>query len=756
MALALGRLNRLKPFRSRLPVVLQLSPDECGATCLAMILRHFGRQVSMSACREQVGGGQKGVTALMIANAARRMGLEVKSYRLEPANLSIIQSPAILHWNNNHFVVLERWSPEQVDIVDPALGRCRLSQDEFATGFSGIALTFAPGETFYSRPAEQVSSTVPAWRVYLRHLLRIPGIKAGLAQILGASLLLQLLGLLLPFLTGLIVDWVLPTGAVDMMTTLGIGLALLLLAQVVMTWLRTVLVITLQTRLDARLMLTFFERLLALPYRFFQERTSGDLLARLDSNVAIRETLTTNVITTLLDGALVVVYLVILLWTGPLFGLIVSGVALFQAVLLLSTTGAMHQLTRQYLVAQAEEEGYLVEALRGIETIKAGGAEERVFDHWARLFFKTLRVSLQRNQVSVLVQTTLGALHNLVPLLLLWIGVHAVLAGAMSAGAMLALTVLAVYCLVPLTMLVSNIQQLQLVRAHLDRLVEVMDAEPEQPPAFPFISTDERDRDKNTALPVKRLSGQIELQDVSFSYAPHLPPVLRDISLTIAPGQKIALVGRTGAGKSTLARLLLGLYPPTGGQIYYDGLSIRQLDYRWLRSQFGVALQDVFLMSGSIRQNIAFNAPDLPLAQVIQAAKVAAIHDEIMRLPMGYETRVAEGGSGLSGGQRQRLALARALAPQPNILLLDEATSHLDTLTEQLIDRNLDTLGCTRLIIAHRLSTVRTANLILVLDQGRIIEQGAHAELMALNGVYTSLAQNQATNLNRDTCRLNY
>jgi ABC-type bacteriocin/lantibiotic exporter with double-glycine peptidase domain len=296
-------------------------------------------------------------------------------------------------------------------------------------------------------------------------------------------------------------------------------------------------------------------------------------------------------------------------------------------------------------------------------------------------------------------------------------------------GVDVAFNAIAIAILTPLATLVSNGQHLQLVGAHLERLADVLEAESEQ--------------NLQHVQAAPKLTGQIELNQVNFRYDTHAPWVLRDISLTIAPKQKIALVGRSGSGKSTLAKLLLGLYLPTEGEIRYDDLPLQHLNWRSLRSQFGVVLQEASIFSGSIRQNITLNHPHLDLEQVIQAAKLAAIHEDIIRLPMGYETRIAEGGSGLSGGQLQRLAIARALAHQPAILVLDEATSHLDVKTERQVEQQLSHLSCTRIVIAHRLSTVRNADRILVLDDGCIVEQGNHLELMHGQGLYTSLVQSQ-------------
>jgi ABC-type bacteriocin/lantibiotic exporter with double-glycine peptidase domain len=699
---------------------MQLQQSECGAACLAMILSYYGRPTSVAECREACGPGRDGLSAKAIATSARAYGLRAKAYSLGLAECRKLALPAIVHWSFNHFVVLEHLAPRHADIVDPAGGRKRVSTQEFSDGFTSIALTLEPGWNF----KRQKGAKRALWRNYFGYMLAAPGVRPVLFQVLLASLFLQLIGRAPPALTKIVVDDILPYHLGNFMMIVGLGLLLLVFAQALTSYLRAALLIFLRARLDTRLMLGFFEHLLKLPFSYFQRRGTGDLLMRLGSNVNLREMLTSQSVSTILDAGMMLTYLVILLLIAPLYAAAALAVGVLQIATIAFTARPMHRLMQRGLETQAASQSYQVEALTGVAALKASGSEAQALDHWSDLFFKQLNVSLQRSHLSAITSTFLSGLRLLSPLLLLWIGATLVLNGHMSLGTMLALNVLATSFLTPLASLASTGQQLQLVGAQLERIADVLGAEPEQ-------ST-------GSVKPAPELTGQIQLKNLSFCYDPNAPDVLQNISCTIGAGQKVAIVGRTGSGKSTLAMLLLGLYRPTGGEVLYDGTLLESLDYRSLRRQFGVVLQEPSLFSGSVRENIALNDPDLPWEKIIQAARLACIHDDIMNMPMGYETRISEGGSALSGGQRQRLALARALAHRPAILLLDEATSHLDTATESLVDGNLDTLGCTRIVIAHRLSTVQNADYILVLEEGKLMEQGPPAKLLRQGGHYAS------------------
>lgn len=719
---ALERLRSIR--RARIPFVQQTATSDCGVACLVMVLGYHGKRLSVDEVREVTGSGLEGTDARQLLEAGRWFGLRGRGVRVdEVEDLELLPRGSILHWEFNHFVVLDRVQRKGIEIVDPAGGRRRLTRNQVDEAFTGIAVILEPSEQF-----EKGRDTDTRLRRYLRRFLQGSEV---LLRVVVLSLLLQLFALAVPFLIGILVDRVVPRDDREILTVLGAGLAVLVGFHFLASFTRAHLLIHLQTHLDARLSLDFLDHLVSLPYEFFQKRSAGDLMMRLNSNATVREMLTSGALSALLDGTLVSLYLLLLFVASWQIALLVLALGVARVAIFLVTRRRHRELMSESLHAQARSQSYQVELLAGIETLKGSGAEHRAVEHWSNLFVDVLNVSISRGRLSAAADSCLQVLAIGSPLIILFYGGLQVIDGRLTLGTMLAANALAVGFLEPLSKLVSTGFQFQFMRSYLDRITDVLETEREQ-------------ESSRTRRPV-RLRGQVRLEEVSFRYGPSLPFVVRNASLEIEPGAFVAIVGRSGAGKSTLANLLLGLFRPVEGRVNYDGVDLSELDLRSLRSQLGIVPQVPYLFGQSIRTNIALADPSLPMARIVEAARRAHIHDEILAMPLGYDTILADGGASLSGGQRQRLALARALVHRPAILLLDEATSALDAATEELIHRELGALECTRVVIAHRLSTVRDADTILVMEAGRIIERGRHEALLGREGAYASLVSRQVT-----------
>jgi ATP-binding cassette, subfamily B, bacterial len=706
---------------SQVPFVRQMTGTECGAACLAMVLRYFGKQVTLEEVRDVMGVNRDGSTALQIVNAARFYGLRARGVSVGPDDLDCLDPGTVLFWEFNHFVVYERSRKQAMVVLDPQHGRRTVPLERFRRAFTGVALLFEPDTNFEPTAAR----TRPA-RGFVREVLRDSG---SWRRIFALSLLLQVLALGLPVLTGVVIDRVVPRWDHRMLGVLAAGMAAVVVFHLLASMSRSYLLLQLRTRVDVQLTLGFVEHLVELPFPFFQQRATGDILMRLNSAGMIRDILTSTVLSTVLDGALVLLYCIILFVTAPLFGLLVLALGSLQLLLFLLVRRRQRELTSETLNAEALAQSHQVEMLAGMETLKATATEHRMVSHWSDLFYEAVNVSLRRARLAGAVDSLSSTLRLAAPLVLLLVGAQRVMSGQMSLGTMLALNALAAGVLGPLANLLGTARQLQQLASYVERLDDILITAPEQ---------------QRTKVQVAhRLNGRIQLEDVVFRYSPISPIILRSVSMDVEPGQFVGIVGSSGSGKSTLMSLMLGLYRPTSGRVLFDGRDLAALEARSLRRQIGVVTQRPYLFGTTIRANIALSDPTTPLEQVIEAAKAAQIHDEIMEMPMGYETILFDGASSLSGGQRQRLALARALVARPSILLLDEATSALDSIVERDVQQALERLSCTRIVVAHRLSTVMGADVIFVMDSGRLVESGSHPELLATNGVYARLTAAQ-------------
>jgi ATP-binding cassette subfamily B protein len=714
---------------ARLPLVLQVSNAECGLACLAMVLGYAGHRTSVHQLREQCEPGRDGISAGALVRTARGMGVQAAGYPATPAALASLPLPVIAHWKGNHFVVVERVSARRVDIVDPAVGRRRLRPAEFQAGLGRALITVSVGAGF----APTVTEREPFWRSYARSLLGLPGTLPLLLHVLAVTVVAQLLVLAMPLTTRTVVDSLPQLRTSSLLTLLAVGIGTVTVAQLTTGLLRSSLLVRLQGRLDSAALLAFTAHLLRLPLRYFEQRSTGDILTRFASIAVVRELMTSQTLGSLLDAVLVLFYLAALFFLDVPVALAVAGVLAAVVAMLCATTRAVRERMAADLVSQAQTMGRLGEALEGIVTLKAAAAEDRVLRRLTDLVQVWMTATLRRSYLAAVIEAITAALRMLTPLLVLWLCATRVVAGTMTPGTMLAITWLAAAIVTPLATVVSNGQRLQLAGAQLQRLADVLDTPGERGAAA----------GRPEVRPEHRLRGRIELAQVSFRYDTFSPQVLHSVSVQVEPGQRVAIVGSTGSGKTTLGMLLLGLYTPTAGQISFDGVPLDALDLRALRSQLGVVLQEPFVFGGTIRDNITLHDPALSDDEVETAARLACLHDEIAAMPNGYGTQLAERGTGLSGGQRQRLALARALARHPAVLLLDEATSHLDAATEARVHHNLAGLSCGQIVIAHRLSTVRDADQILVLHDGQVAEAGTHLQLLARSGHYALLVAAQ-------------
>ncbi len=735
--LALGR-------RRRIPYVQQTAAADCAAACLAMTLAYHGKEVRLDDVRGVSGISQLGTNALTLIRTARWFGLRGRGVTIEDLDdLQYLERGSILHWAFNHFVVFDRMVKGGAEIIDPEHGRRLVSHKLLNRDFTGVALTFEPDDDF--EPAATKGEGI--W-YYLKQILSQTGV---LSQIIVTSVLIQVLVLAVPILTSLLVDRVVPRGDYHLLTVVSAGIAGIVLAHFFSSVIRAYLLLQLRTQLDARLTLDFLDHLVDLPYVFFQQRSAGDLMARLNSNTTVREILTSSALSGALDGVLVVSYLVMMLVISPKMGLVVCALGLMRLSIFALTRRRYQDLMSEALQIEAKSRNYQVEIFSGIETLKATGTEKRAVSQWSNLFVDELNVSVSRGRLSAFIDSILEAMQVASPLIILAVGGYEVLDGNLTLGTMLAINALAASFLNPLSTLINTAFQLQLLRSYLERINDVLEAPKEQErlSEAPGDGTEvgarrgPESQPKAAITPAPELRGEIGLERVSFRYSALSQLVLENVSLEIQPGQFVAIVGRSGAGKSTLANLLLGLYPPSEGRIFFDGHDLARLELRSVRSQLGIVTQFPYFFADTMRANISLIDPTLPIDRVIEAAEMAQIHEDIRLLPMGYETLLAAGGGSFSGGQRQRLAIARALVHKPAILLLDEATSHLDAVTEMQIHRVLRTLDATRIVIAHRLSTVKVADLIVVLEDGKVTEKGSHAELVTRGGTYAELVAAQ-------------
>lgn len=705
--------------------VLQMEAVECGAACLAMILAYHGRYESLENLRLVCGVSRDGSKASNIVKAARQMGLCAKGLRAEPHELKQNLGPQIVFWNFNHFVVLEGFAKGRAWLNDPASGRRSISEAEFDAAFTGVVLVFEPDSGFVK------SATSP--RLLPPILARLRGSWLAFRQLFFISLLLTIPGLLVPVFSRLFIDYYLVQKFEDWLEPLIIGIICAALLRAWLTWLQQMALLKLNTSLSLAWSTRFVWHVLRLPLNFFQQRFAGEIAARVIMNDKLANLVGGELAMAVAHLISVAVFLCVMLQ----YNLWVSLAAIFIALCNLAALWWNQQRTLHASQSLQMDQGKFVAALlqgtQQIETLKVAGAEHVLFQRWLGLHAKVMNAEQNLGRLRLLTNALPHISTGLLLAVVLQVGGWQVMAGSLSLGMLVALLALAANLSPALIALVSVGSKLQEAQAFVQRLDDVL----QHPRALEFAN----EASEQAALHPSPI-GRVEMRDVSFGYSPLDAPLLQHFNLTIEPGQRVAVVGATGSGKSSLGKLLAGLLLPWSGEILLDGKPLSSWPRLELRTALAMVDQDICLFEASIRDNLTLWNPHISDGWCVRAAKDAAVHDVIARRAAGYAHQVQEGGRNFSAGERQRLEIARALVAQPRFLILDEATSALDPALELEIMQALRRRGMSCLLIAHRLSTVRDCDCILVLQQGRLVESGSHAQLMEKRGHYWRLVEN--------------
>ncbi len=711
----------------RFPFLKQHDETDCGAACLGMICKHYGMPIGLNRLRDMANVSRYGASLAGLAEAAESLGFVTRGVRTGYEQLMRTDLPAVIHWEGNHFVVLFRITSKHAMIADPGVGIRKLTRKEFEAGWTHMALLL--------EYTDRVAENEPSRSSFRRFFPLVRPYIGTLSEVLLASLVLSLFGLASPIFTQAIVDQVLVHQDRDLLNLMLIGMIVIALFQMGTSALRTYLIAYVSARLSITMLSRFYRHLLGLPMHFFAMRRTGDLTTRFGENATIQALLTGATVSVVLDVTMLFVYLGLMLYYHAQLTLVVLAFMPLSVVLTLIYTPILKSLSQRAFLAQAEQSSVLIDSLHGIDAVKASAVERSTRWKWENRYTKEIQIGFHGMKIGMLFGS-IGRLLNLFSsTFILWYGATLVIEGELSVGQLMAFNAMIGNVTGPIMGLIGLWPQIQEARIALDRLNDIYDT--------PM----ETSRHGDYAAAPRQIEGRIAFEKVFFRYGAGAeePYVLNDIDLTVEPGRKVAVVGRSGAGKTTLVKLIPRLFDPTEGRVTLDGIDLRDFSPGWLRRQVGMVLQEPFLFSGTIAENIVLGAEEVEMDRIVEGARLANAHGFIADLPMGYETKIGEQGMGLSGGQRQRIAIARALCTDPRILILDEATNALDTESEQAIQENLKDIlsDRTAFVIAHRLSTVRDADLIVVLDKGHIVEVGDHESLMAKQGLYAYLAGQQ-------------
>ncbi|MCZ2357743.1 MAG: NHLP family bacteriocin export ABC transporter peptidase/permease/ATPase subunit [Bacteroidia bacterium] len=715
-------LTRFSTKRYQTPTLLQMEAVECGAVSLGIILGYFGLHVPVTQLRIACGISRDGSKASNIVKAARQYGLDARGFKKEIHELKDIDKPFIIFWKFYHFVVVEGFSNQGVWINDPATGPRRVTWQEFDESYTGVCLFFELTEKF--QPSEP---PIPIWK---RIAIELQAYRTQVVFVLIAGISLLVPGLVIPAITRSFIDEVLVGGQLHWIWPILSGLLLTIMLQLGFNWLKENQLLKLETQFSISLSSKFMWHLFRLPVAFFNQRYAGEIGNRLFAAEHLSVALSRQISNHLFDIVSIFFFAIVMFFYDALLAVI----SITMAVLNFLALRAIHRKrvdTNLHLQQDyAKLTGISLTGLQLIETLKAMGNEGDFFARWAGHQVKATNTQQKLDSVGIFLEHLPLLLAGLNSAIILWIGGYRVLNGDLTIGMLVAFQGIMVSFQRPVYNLMHAGGTLQEIVADLFRLDDI----------FQNPIENKFQQKYRSALPSK-LSGKIALQNITFGYSQLEPPLINDLTLTIEPGKRIALVGGSGSGKTTIVNQIVGLYKPWNGKILFDNIPYEEIPPATLTASMGVVNQEIFMFNGTVRDIVSLWDQSIPESDIIQACKDAEIHDEITARPGGYESEVQEGGKNFSGGQRQRLEIARTLSMNPTILILDEATSALDPLTEVKIDQNIRKRGCTCLIIAHRLSTIRDCDEIIVLKSGNIIQRGTHEELLTVQGYYQELIQ---------------
>ncbi len=718
--------KKLPNNRVKCPTVLQMEAVECGAAALSIILSYYGRFVPLEELRIECGVSRDGSKANNVLKAARKFGLVAKGFKKELEELPSLGTPMILFWNFNHFLVLEGFKDGKAYINDPAMGPREITLEELDQSYTGVVLTFEKGPEFSK--GGRKTALLPAL------LPRLRGSEAALTFAVLCGLFLVIPGLLIPTFSQVFVDDVLLAGRVDWRGPLLLAMVGTAIVRGLLTFLQQRYLLRLQTKLALASSARFFWHVLQLPIDFFNQRFPGELATRVQINDKVADLLSgqlalnaISVCTLVFYAAVMFAYDVVLTTLGVCF-------AAFNIVALRWVSRKRIDENQKLLRARGQVMGVAMGGIQMMETLKSTGTESEFFSEWSGVYAKAMNAEQKLGVYTSWLNAVPPFLVGLNNVALIAVGGLRVMEGHLSVGQLVAFQTLMASFMEPITRLVNLGSQLQEMQGDVNRLDDVLMYKRD-----PQVEATERE--DQAADEIVKLEGHVELKGVTFGYSRLEKPLIEDFSLSIRPGQRVALVGGSGSGKSTVAKLVSGLYEPWSGEILFDGKKRSEIPRAVLTNSIGLVDQDITMFGGSIRDNLALWDETVSDIDAVQAARDAAIHDDLVQRTDGYKSPVAEGGANFSGGQRQRMEIARALVWNPSIMVLDEATSALDAATEKIIDDNLRRRGCTCLIVAHRLSTIRDADEIVVMYRGRVVERGTHESLKAEGGAYAKLIE---------------